>query len=166
MKINLKAIATIAGLAALAALVPVKVSAQSDSSDDRFKKGEFDVSPFATYVDKAGGKWGAGTAVTYFPLEYLGVGGSTYWTEGGGTLFDNAAAEGYFRLPILKSLAPYAVGSVGYQFDRQYWFNTLGAGLDFRPLKEISAFSDVQYRFAGSGFQDGVFLRLGIRLDF
>jgi len=135
------------------------------AQDSRFQPGEWEVSPFATYVDKTGDKWGVGASLTYYLNTYFGVGASTYWTDFGGTFFDNAAAEGYFRIPVLKSLAPYAVGSIGYQFDSKEWFESLGAGLDFRVFEKISAFSDIQYRFANET-RDGVFLRLGVRLSF
>ncbi len=141
------------------------VTALAQDEDLRFRPGEFDLSPFATYVDKTGDNWGAGAALTYFVTDKLGIGASTYWTDLGGTVFDNAAGELYFRLPLFKIVAPYAVGSVGYQFDSDEWFETLGAGIDFRPFKKISAFSDVQYRFANET-RDGVFLRLGVRFAF
>jgi hypothetical protein len=136
-----------------------------DEEESRFKPGEWDVSPFATYVDKTGDKWGVGAALTYFLTDKIGVGGSTYWTDFGGTFFDNAAGEAYFRLPLFKRIAPYAVGSIGYQFDSKEWFETLGAGVDFRAFERISAFGDIQYRFANET-RDGVFLRLGARFTF
>jgi hypothetical protein len=130
-----------------------------------FHKGEFNLSPFATYVDQTGGKWGAGAAATYFITDKIGLGAATYWTETGGTFFDNVAFEGYFRLP-LKRIAPYGVVGLGYQFDRDYWFETIGAGLDFRAFKRFDAFSDVQWRIANSGSAgDGVLLRLGVRFN-
>ena len=57
-------------------------------------------------------------------------------------------------------------GSI-YQFDRKYWFETLGAGLDFRAFKRFDAFSDIQYRISNSSGKshDGVFLRLGVRFS-
>jgi hypothetical protein len=142
------------------------VSTAWAQDEARFNKGEWDVSPYATYVDKVGGKWGAGAALTYFVTDKIGVGASTYWTDGGGTFFDNAAGEAYFRLPIGKAIAPYAVGSVGYQFDYAYWVETFGAGIDFRPFKNLSAFSDLQWRIADQSTRNGAFLRLGARFSF
>jgi hypothetical protein len=155
----------------LLALSGAGSGANSDSASDseqRFQAGEWDVSPFGVYTDQAGGKWGAGAAVTYFITDKIGVGGATYWTDTGGTFFDNAEAEGYFRLPLFKRLAPYAVGSIGYQFDRQYWFETLGLGLDFRAFKRLDAFADAQYRFSNNDSKSGggAFLRLGVRFAF
>jgi hypothetical protein len=143
-------------------------AATKDTDEDvRFHKGEMDVSPFGVYVDQAGGKWGAGAALTYFITDKIGIGGATYWTESGGTFFDNAEFEGYFRIPVLKVLAPYALASIGYQFDRQYWFQTFGAGVDFRPFKRIDTFSDLQWRIADSSRSgDGLFVRIGARFSF
>jgi hypothetical protein len=137
-----------------------------EENDQRFHKGEWDFSPFAAYVDKVGGKWGAGAAATYFILNNLGIGAATYWTDWSGSFFDNVEFEGYFRIPLLKVVAPYAVGSIGYQFDGEYWFETIGAGVDFRPFKNISAFGDGQFRITNDGSKNGAFLRLGIRLTF
>ena len=53
----------------------------------------------------------------------------------------------------------------GYQFDSDEWFETLGAGVDFRPFENIAAFGDIQYRFANQT-RDGVFIRLGVRFGF
>jgi len=141
------------------------ITALAEDEDTRFRRGEFEFSPFATYVDKSGDDWGLGASLSYFLTDRIGVGATTYWTDFGGTFFDNAAGEAYFRLPLFKVVAPYAVGGIGYQFDSEEWFETLGAGVDFRPLKKLTAFTDIQYRFANET-KDGVFIRLGIRLGF
>jgi hypothetical protein len=164
-------IAVLSQVAALAQTnAPAQATTSTSSSEDepRFQKGEKNVSPFGAYVDQAGGKWAAGVAITYFITDKIGIGGSTYWTDTGGTFFDNAAAEGYFRLPVFKRLAPYAVASIGYQFDRQYWFETIGAGLDFRAFKRFDAFSDLQYRISNSSSKsgDGAIIRVGMRFNF
>ncbi len=133
--------------------------------EERFKVRELELSPFLTYVDKTGDNWGAGASATYFLTDKIGVGASTYWTDFGGTFIDNLAGEAYYRLPLFELVAPYAVGGIGYQFDSEEWFESLGAGVDFRPFENISAFSDIQYRFANKT-RDGVFLRLGVRFAF
>ena len=133
--------------------------------DTRFRPGELELSPFGTYVNKSGDNWGVGASLNYFVTKNIGVGATTYWTDFGGSFFDNVAGEAQFRLPLFKVVSPYAVGSVGYQFDSEEWFETVGAGVDFRPFKKISAFSDVQYRFANDT-KDGIFIRLGVRLSF
>lgn len=132
---------------------------------DRFRAGEWDLSPFATYVDKTGDDWGVGTSVTYYLTKSIGVGATTYWTDFGGSFFDNLYGEAYFRLPIGRRVAPYAVGSVGRVFDNDEWSATLGGGLDFRAFKRISAFSDLQWRYVEHS-KEGVLLRLGARIAF
>jgi hypothetical protein len=170
MKTSKRKVVSLLILGMVSALSQVGALAQQAAADDgkQFQKGELNFSPFGTYVDQAGGKWGAGAALTYFLTDKIGVGAATYWTELGGTAFDNAEAEGYFRLPLFKRIAPYAVGSIGYQFDREYWFETLGAGVDFRAFKRLDAFADAQYRFSDSGSKsgDGAFVRLGVRMSF
>jgi hypothetical protein len=142
--------------------------AADGDADDRFNANEWDFSAFGVYSDQAGGKWGVGAAGTYYFTEQFGVGAVTYWTEAGGTVFDNLAAEGYFRLPLMKVVAPYLVGSVGHQFDRDYWFETIGGGVDFRAFERISAFSDIQYRISNNDSKsaNGAILRIGARFKF
>ena len=143
------------------------VSVAAQEREPEFRKGEWQLSPFATYVDKSGDKWGVGTALTYFLTKRLGIGAATYWTDFSGTFFDNVEGEAYFRLAQFDRVAPYAVGSIGYQFDAGYWFETLGAGVDVRVFKKLTAFGDIQYRIANnSNSQDGIFLRLGARFSF
>ena len=106
-----------------------------------------------------------GAAATYFITDKIGLGASTVWSDFGGRFIDNLEAEGYFRLPSFKRLAPYAVGGAGFEFETSEWFGTLGLGADFRPFKNIAAFSDIQYRFANET-RSGVMWRIGIRLHF
>ena len=157
---------TLTILVSLLGLGVLTVSAED--SDSRFQKGEWDISPFATYVNKSGGKWGVGSALTYFLTKQFGVGAATYWTDfGNGTFFNNLEAEGYFRITQFDRVAPYATASLGYQFDRSYWFQTFGGGVDFRMLKNLSAFSDLQFRIAdNNNSQNGAFFRLGVRFSF
>jgi hypothetical protein len=158
MKRTLTILTSFLSLSAITALA-------ADDEDNRFHPGEFDVSPFATYVDKTGDKWGAGASLTYYLTDRIGLGACTYWTDFGGTFIDNLAGEAYFRLPLFDIVSPYAVGGIGYQFDSTEWFETLGLGVDFRPFKNLSAFGDIQYRFANET-KDGVFIRLGVRFSF
>jgi hypothetical protein len=146
---------------------PTTTTAPADESEGLFRKGEWTLSPFGAYVNQAGGKWAGGLAATYFLEKHFGIGGSTYWTEGGGSFFDNLEAEGYFRLPVFKRLAPYAVGGIGYQFDREYSFQTLGGGIDFKLLKRFDGFSDIQYRFSNDHDKspNGAFIRFGLRFS-
>jgi hypothetical protein len=155
------------GQAVMMAQTNTTTSTSAPAPDEgvKFQKGEFNLSPFGTYVDRQGGKWGAGVAGTYFITDKIGIGGATYWTDTGGTFLDNAEFEGYFRLP-LKRIAPYGVVSLGYEFDHSYWFETIGAGLDFRAFKRLDAFADVQWRIVNSSVsENGVFLRVGVRFN-
>ncbi len=161
---TIKLVTVLACLSAMALTGPATVLAQED--DMRFHPGEFDISPFGVYADQAGGKWGAGASATYFVTQRFGLGAATYWTDLGGTVFDNVEFEGYYRIPLFKVVAPYGVASVGYQFDREYWFETLGLGVDFRAFKNLTAFSDVQYRIANSDLKNGALIRLGVRFTF
>jgi hypothetical protein len=43
---------------------------------------------------------------------------------------------------------------------------TIGAGVDFRPFKNLSAFADAQFRITNDDSRNGPFLRLGARLSF
>lgn len=149
-------------LASVLCLGAISSLAQKET---RFNRGEWEVSPFLTYVDKTGDNWGVGATAMYFVTRNVGVGGTTYWTDFGGRFFDNAAGEAQLRLPLFKRLAPYGVASLGYQFDSKEWFETLGAGADFRAFKRLSAFADIQWRFANET-RDGIFLRLGARITF
>ena len=142
-------------------------SSHGQTNQNEFRQGEVDISPFATYVDKAGGKWGVGAAATYYLTKNLGLGAATYWTDFNTTLFENAAAEAYFRFARFDRVAPYAVGSIGYQFNAGYWFETIGGGVQVRILERLSGFSDLQYRIADNWrSQDGVFLRVGVSISF
>ena len=163
MKSILRMKCLLKGLACAIAMLCLLANGQE--TEDRFQPGEWDVSPFLTYVDRSGDNWGLGASVTYFPIKYLGVGGSTYWTDFRGVFIDNLSAEAYFRIPIAKRLAPYAVSSAGYVFETEEWSVTLGGGVDFRLFKRVSAFSDIQWRFV-QDTRDGVFLRLGARITF
>ena len=157
-------IATILSQGMMLAQANTPTSEPSSDNSKEFHKGEWNLSPFGTYSDQAGGKWGAGVAGTYFITDMLGLGAATYWTDTGGTFFDNIEFEGYFRLPLFKRIAPYGVASLGYQFDRDYWFETLGVGVDFRAFKRLDAFADFQWRIANSSIsQNGPLLRLGVR---
>ncbi len=152
-------------LTILTSLLWLNVLAAFGEEESWFRSGEWQVSPFATYVDKSGDKWGVGASATYYLTRNLGLGASTYWTDFGGTFFDNVAGEVYFRIPVLQSVSPYAVGSVGYQFDSSEWFETIGAGVDLRAMDQFGVFADIQYRFANDT-KDGVFIRLGVRFAF
>jgi len=159
------------GVATTNVVVPAPVPpppqpAEEEEKDKRFHSGEIDLSPFGLYVDRAGGKWGGGAALTFYPIKNLGIGAATFMTDTKGTFFDNVQGEGYFRLPLLRIVAPYAVGSFGYQFDHDYSFETFGLGVDFRPLRNLGAFADGQYLVSNNHSKEGnsPFIRIGLRL--
>jgi len=92
----------------------------------RYQGGQFGISPFVTYADQVGDDdWGSGLSLAYFLTKSPGIGATTYWTNFGGPFFDNLAGEAYFRIPLLKVLAPHAVGGVGYEFETEEWFETI-----------------------------------------
>lgn len=134
-------------------------------ASERFRPGEWDLSPFLTYVDKSGDNWGLGASLTYFLTKNIGVGGSTYWTDFGGAFIDNIYGEAFFRVPITQRFSPYAVGSVGYVFETEEWSATAGGGVDFRLFKHLGAFGDIQWRFV-EHTREGAFARLGVRFAF
>jgi len=59
------------------------VSTLGAEEETRFVAGEWDLSPFATYVDKTGDKWGLGASATYFVTDKIGIGASTNETRDG-----------------------------------------------------------------------------------
>jgi hypothetical protein len=159
MKRRIAILVTLVGLGAQGSL--------GQAQTNELRSGEWQVSPFATYVDKSGDKWGLGVSLTYFLTKQFGIGGATYWTDFSGTFFDNFEGEAYFRIAQFDRLTPYAVGSIGYQFDSDYWFETFGGGVDFRVADRIKAFGDLQYRIAdNNNSQNGIFIRLGVRISF
>jgi len=134
-----------------------------------FHSLELDVSPFGVYVDKLdGSKFGGGAALTFFPIENLGIGASTYVVNATGTAIDNVEGEAYLRVPLFQLVAPYAVGGVGYQFDQDYSFETVGLGVDIRPIRHFSLFGDGQFRISNrnSVQESGAMLRAGLRFTF
>jgi hypothetical protein len=134
-----------------------------------FHSLELDVSPFGVYVDKLNGaKWGGGAALTFYPIENLGIGASTYWVNFKGTTFDNVEGEAYLRVPLFQVVAPYAVGGFGYQFGQDYTFETVGLGIDFRPLRHVGLFSDGKVRISNRNSiqESGAMVRIGLRFSF
>jgi len=142
---------------------------EEEHKHDPFHAGELDLSPYAAYIDRLPGpKWGGGAALTFYPIKVLGIGASSYLTNFKGTAIDNVEGEAYLRLPILDLVAPYAVGGVGYEFDHDYGFETVGGGFDLRPLRHIGLFGDAQYRISNndSRSRNGILVRLGLRFSF
>src|SRR3974390_1510305 len=144
-------------------------AAAAEEKNDPFPACELDLSPYAAYIDRLPGpKWGGGAALTYYPIRVLGIGASSYLTNFKGTAIDNVEGEAYLRLPLGCLVAPYAVGGVGYEFDHDYGFETVGGGFGFRPLRHIGLFGDAQYRISNNDARsrDGILVRLGLRFSF
>ncbi len=119
---------------------------------------------FGTYLDQAEDQWGGGLGLDYFFSSYVGMGLSTHLENVTGTAVDNLSTELYLRLPIEKwHLAPYAVGSAGYQFGHAKWFETAGGGLEFRFSQKWGIFADYQRIFNDARGVDNV-IRAGFRL--
>ena len=141
-------------------------STVTSNASDLFTAKETTLSFFGTYVDQTGDDWGLGAGVTHFITRHLGVGAVTHWENFDGPFFDNLAGEAYFRLPLGSlPLAPYAVGAVGYTFENDEWFESFGAGAEWRFSKKLGVFGDFQWQF-NNDTDDGVGLRIGARLTF
>lgn len=148
--------------AALLGLTGVSLRAE----EGWFRSGELSVAGFGTYVDKVGEQWGVGGEVAYFFTRHLGVGAVTHWEDFGGRFIDNLAAEAYLRLPIdALSLAPYGVVTAGRAFETGEWFQSFGAGAEFRFTANTGLFADVQWQF-NNVTRDGAALRAGLRIAF
>jgi hypothetical protein len=148
--------------------VPPPPPPKEEEKHERFHSGEADLSLYGQYIDRAGGKWGGGAALTFYPIQDIGIGASTFIMDNKGTFFDNVEGELYLRLPLFDLVAPYAVGSFGYEFDHEYSFETVGGGVDFRPFKHIAAFADGQYLISNNHDKasNSPFFRIGLRYFF
>ncbi len=145
---------------ALGVTLPTAAQSQSLFTDD-----EVSLLAFGNYIDQVDNKWGGGLGFNYFFSRYLGIGASTHWENFEGAFFDNAAGEGYLRLPLGSSpIAPYGIGSAGYSWEYNKWFFGLGGGLEWRFSKDFGIFGDIQWLFKEDGEDNGTFIRFGIRL--
>src|SRR5215204_4623100 len=96
----------------------VLASNQGAHSSELFKDRETSLTFFGGWVDKDDSKVAPGIGFTHFPARNWGWGVMTHWENYDGGFFDNVSGEGYFRFPLRGlSLAPYAVGAVGYSFE-------------------------------------------------
>ena len=152
----------------LIAIVSLAVALGAGSTaraESLFTENEVSLMGFANYVDKPADYWGRGIGLSYFLTRNLGVGLTTSWTDFKGTFFDNLSGEGYLRLPLGQlPLAIYGIGSAGYSWEFENWFFGVGGGAEFRFSKQFGLFSDIQYIFNDGGENDGVGIRLGLRL--
>ena len=124
-----------------------------------FEAKELNLSVFGLYLDTPADKWGGGIGLDYYFTRNLGVGG-------GVQLVDkiSPAGEFYLRLPLgTLSLAPYAVGTVGYRVDTDEWFQSIGGGAEWRFAKDVGLFVDSQWQF-NQHTKDGATVRVGLHL--
>ena len=131
-----------------------------------FRDRETSLSIFGGWVDKDDSKIAPGIGITHFLSENWGFGAMTHWDNYDGTFIDNVSGEGYFRIPLRRMpLAPYAVGSIGYSFETEEAFESVGGGVEWRFDKKWGAFGDVRWQF-NNDTDDGVAVRVGVRLLF
>jgi hypothetical protein len=150
--------------AVLAMLGLLSLSSLS-AQEDLFRAGEVNLIGFGNWVDKQEDNWGGGVGFNYFFSKYIGLGGSTHWENFDGAFIDNAAGEGYLRMPLQRlPLAPYGVGTGGYSWENEEWFYGVGGGAEWRFTREFGIFSDIQWLWKESGDRDGLSVRVGIRL--
>jgi len=150
---------------AIISLVAALGAGSTARAESLFTDNEVSLMGFANYTDKANDYWGGGIGLSYFLTRNLGLGVSTSWTNFKGTFFDNLSGEGYLRLPLGQSpLAVYGIGSAGYSWEFENWFFGAGAGVELRFAKQFGVFSDIQWMFNEGGENDGVGIRIGLRL--
>jgi opacity protein-like surface antigen len=138
--------------------------AATNNVDSKFNKNELSVKAFGTYTDSGESKVGGGFGVQAFPLnKYLGLEASTTIRNNGSAFFDSVNALGVLRVPV-KSFAPYAIGGIRYNLDRNERQATVvreastttvtfrdsdfdwvgGGGVEYRVTKRVGLFADYQ----------------------
>ncbi len=131
-----------------------------------FNANELSLTTYGTYVDRQDDSWGGGVGLSYFVTRHIGLGATTHWENFSGSFIDNAAGELYLRLPLGDlPIAPYGIGSAGYNWERDAWFFGAGGGVEVRFTESIGIFGDVQYLFNEGGYKDGVEIRAGFRFN-
>jgi|SRR6185436_11512034 predicted porin len=148
------------------ALLTTLLSMAVAQAADLYNSKELALSAFGGWVDKDDSKFAPGAGVSYFLTEHLGVGAMTHWDNYDGSFIDNLSGEGYFRWPLSRlPLAPYGVAAIGYNFETDESFETLGAGAEWRFNEKWGVFGDVRWQF-NNDTDDGVAFRVGLRLVF
>lgn len=158
-----------------------------DSSKPAFNNNELSLDAFGAYEtqvhERSGpivnnfnrnGIWGGGLGLTYFPVEYLGIGGESAAFSGTRNFFDYAGGDLYARLPIQSiHLAPYIFGGGGRYFNPESnWYYHGGAGLEIRITQKLGVFGDARYEwrqvsaFGENGHFNIVEARVGVRFIF
>ena len=131
-----------------------------------FRSGELNLSVFGGWVDKDDSTLAPGAGVSYYLSRHFGVGAFTHWENFDGKFIDNFSAEGYFRLPLGElPLAPYALAGIGYSFETEETFETIGAGAEWRLQESLGIFGEVRWQ-VNNDTDDGVAFRAGVRFVF
>lgn len=131
-----------------------------------FNSKELSLMGFGTYADRQEDSWGGGVGLSYFVTRHIGLGASTHWENVTGSFIDNLSGDAYFRIPLGDlPVAPYAVGSAGYNWELDHWLFGVGGGAEARLNETVGIFGDVQYVFKEGGDKDGVLVRFGFRLN-
>jgi hypothetical protein len=149
-----------------AIIAGVSAGAASVKADGDFSAGERFFSVFGSYVDKSGDALGLGAGVTYFITPQIGVGTATHVERVEGKLLDNLNGEAYFRVPLQDlAVAPYGVTAIGYSFETEEMFYSIGGGAEWKLSQRLRAFGDLSWQF-NQDSKDGVAIRLGARVAF
>lgn len=138
----------------------------SAQKQELYGPGEFNLLGYGMYIDPDSGDedWHGGAELNYFMTRNVGFGVNTHMGDFNGSFFDNVAGDMYLRFPLGKlPLAPYAVGTGGYDLEESLWFGGGGGGAEWRFSKTFGIFGDIQWLFYEGG-NDGVAIRMGIRL--
>jgi hypothetical protein len=152
-------------IAALGLGILLAGSTATAQTQNLFKADEINLIMFGDYFDKHSDQWGGGVGLQYFTSRVIGLGVSTHWENFGGSFFDNVNGELYLRIPLGRlPIAPYAVGTGGYDFEREGWFGGGGGGAEWRFSKEVGVFGDIQWFVREGGDRDGIGVRFGLRL--
>jgi hypothetical protein len=150
----------------IAILITVLSLATTKAADDLFRTSEFNVSVFGGWTDKDDSTFAPGAGVSYFLTQQIGVGLLTHWDNFDGKLIDNLSGEVYFRMPLADvPLAPYGVAAVGYSFETEETFESIGGGAEWRLNDQIGIFGDVRWQI-NNDTDDGIALRAGVRFVF
>jgi hypothetical protein len=153
-------------LLALALTLLIATTAWGARGTPTFAEKETSAFLFGDYLEHGDNHWGGGYSIDYFVSQWFGLGITSHWEEWHGAAYDNLAAEMYIRIPIQSwRLAPYAVGTAGYDFEENEWFEGVGGGLEYRFSPKFGLTADYQYLFRDVP-KDGGFIRFGIRLGF
>lgn len=153
-------------LLCLLALTGVLAWTTTAQSQDLFGPGEVNLLGYGMYIDpdEGGDDWHGGVELNYFMTRNVGFGVTTHMEDFKGTFIDNLAGDIYLRFPLGSlPIAPYAVGTGGYDFEWERWFGGGGAGAELRFSKVIGVFSDIQWLFYEGG-HDALAVRVGFRL--